>query len=94
MEKEKVIDGVPMSKWEEAFAICLANAIHSDDFSDLLFYDLYPNVHEEAAETEDEEEIDKIYNAKWNSVNKAFLEYFGREIFIKAMGRLPEEVIK
>ena len=94
MEKEKVIDGVSMSKWEEAFAICLAHAINSDYFSDLLFYNLYPNVHEEAAATEDEEEIDEIYNAKWNSVYKAFLEYFGREVFIKAIGRMPEEVIK
>lgn len=94
MKQEKVIDGVPMSKWEEAFAICLANAINSDDFSDLLFYNLYPNTHEEAAETEDEEKIVEIYNTKWNSVYKAFLEYFGREVFIKAMGRMPEEVIK
>lgn len=94
MENEKVIDGVSMSKWKEAFAICLVNAFHSDDFSDLLFYDLYPNVHEEAGETEDEEAIDEIYNSKWNSTYKAFLELFGRELFIKAVGRTPEEVIE
>ena len=94
MENEKVIDGVSMSKWREAFAICLANAFNSDDFSDLLFYDLYPNVHEEAGETEDEEAIDEIYNAKWNSAYKAFLEFFGEELFIKAVGRTPVEVIE
>ena len=95
MENEKVIDGVSMSKWNEAFAICLANAFSNDDFSDLLFYDLYPNTHEEASALgEDEEAIDDVYNSKWNSVYKAFLEIFGKELFIKAVGRTPEEVIE
>ena len=92
--EEKIIDGVPMNKWKEAFAICLVDAFNSDDFSDLLFYDLYPNVHEEAGDTEDEEAIDEIYNSKWNSTYKAFLEFFGEELFIKAVGRTPEEVIE
>lgn len=94
MENEKIIDGVSMIKWKEAFAICLADAFSNDDFSDLLFYNLYPNVHEEAGETEDEEAIDEIYNAKWNSAYKAFLELFGEELFIKAVGRTPKEVIE
>ena len=95
MKNEKVIDGVPMSKWKEAFAICLANAFNNDNFSDLLFYDLYPNTSEEAAALgEDEEAIDEVYNSKWNSVYKAFFELFGEELFIKAVCRTPEEVIE
>ena len=93
--ENKVIDGVSIDKWNEAFAICLANAIGSDDFSDLLFYDLYPNTHEEAAACgEDGEAMEEVYNSKWNSVYKAFLEIFGRENFIKAMYGTPEEIIK
>ena len=93
--ENKMIDGVSIDKWNEAFAICLANAFGDDSFSDLLFYDLYPNTAEEAAACgEDEEAMDEVYNSKWNSVYKAFLEIFGEELFIKAVGRTPEEVIK
>jgi hypothetical protein len=50
-----------------------------DYFSDILFFELYPNTAEEAANIpdEDEEAICDVYNSKWDMVDKAFKEVFG-----------------
>ena len=69
---EKMIGGIPVSKWRKAFAVAVNIAIDQDYFSDTLFYDLYPNIHEEAAALGD-----SVYGAKWNYVSEAFEEVFG-----------------
>ena len=69
---EKKIGGIPVSKWRKAFAVAVNIAIDQDYFSDTLFYDLYPNIHEEAAALGDD-----VYGAKWNYVKEAFEEVFG-----------------
>ena len=77
---EKMIGGIPVSKWRKAFALAVNIAIDQDYFSDTLFYDLYPNIHEEAVALglgDDEEAIDDLYNAKWDHVSEAFEEVFG-----------------
>jgi hypothetical protein len=78
---EKMIGGFPVSKWRKAFALAVNIAIDQDYFSDTLFYDLYPNIHEEAValglRDDDEEAIDDVYNAKWDYVDEAFKEVFG-----------------
>lgn len=77
---EKMIGGFPVSKWRKAFALAVNIAIDQDYFSDTLFYDLYPNIHEEAVALglgDDEEANDDLYNAKWDYVDEAFKEVFG-----------------
>ena len=86
---EKMIGGIPVSKWRKAFALAAAIAIDKDYFSDILFYDLYPNIYEEAAAAEKaadearlnglevDNAVDEVYHAKWDYVNEAFKEVFG-----------------
>lgn len=76
---EKMIGGISIERWKMAFAEAADIAINKDYFSDILFFDLYPNTSEEAAaiEEEDEELIDEVYNAKWEFVSEAFKEIFG-----------------
>lgn len=86
---EKMIGGISVSKWREAFAEAVAIAIEKDYFSDILFYGLYPHTHEEAAAAEkaaDEaglnglevsDAVDAVYHAKWDCVDEAFEEVFG-----------------
>jgi hypothetical protein len=77
---EKITVGnVSLEKWKAAFAIAVANSFGHDDFSDILFYDLYPNTSEEAANIaeDDEEKADEVYNEKWDYAYEAFKEIFG-----------------
>ena len=53
--EEKTIGGISLTKWRAAFAELCRVGMEKDYFSDTLFFDLYPNVHEEASQTEDEE---------------------------------------
>ena len=71
-----MIGGIPIDRWKMAFAEAADIAISKDYFSDILFFDLYPNTFKEAEE-ENEELVDEIYNAKWEFVDKAFKEIFG-----------------
>ena len=60
-----MIGGIPIERWREAFAYATSIAIDKDYFSDILFYELYPNASEEDS-----------YDEKWNFVNEAFKEIF------------------
>lgn len=79
---EKTVGNVSLEKWKVAFAIAVANSFDHDDFSDILFYDLYPNTIEEADNIveDDEEKADEIYNEKWDYTYEAFKEIFGIDI--------------
>ena len=76
---EKTVGNVSLEKWKVAFAIAVANSFDHDNFSDLLFFDLYPNISEEAANIagDDEEKVDDVYNEKWDYAYEAFKEIFG-----------------
>ena len=77
------IHGISKERWLAAFADAVRIAVDKDYFSDILFFDLYPNTHEKAAELneDDEEAICDIYNEKWNYVKDAFKEIFGEEMY-------------
>ena len=77
--EEKMIGGISISKWKEAFRELCENAIDKDDFSDILFYDLYPDTSAEAAaiDEDDEEAQYEVYNEKWKYVHEALKEVFG-----------------
>lgn len=61
---------LPKEKWVEAFAMAVNTAIDKDYFSDVLFYDLYPDAPQETEED---------YEALWAKVDEAFKEVFGIE---------------
>lgn len=77
--KDKVIGGISLETWKKAFGEAVAIAIDKDYFSDILFFNLYPNTSEEVAQAEeiDEDTVCDIYNEKWDYANKAFEEIFG-----------------
>ena len=77
--EDKIIGGISLEKWKAAFAELVANAIDHDDFSDILFFDLYPGTHEEAGaiDEDDEDAICDIYNEKWDYVDEAYEAIFG-----------------
>lgn len=77
--QQKIIGGISIERWRQAFAYAASIAIDKDYFSDTLFYDLYPGTYEEfdKVEEEDEEAIDDIFNEKWVFVDEAFKEIFG-----------------
>ena len=77
--KDKVIGGISLETWKKAFGKAAAIAMDNDYFSDILFFDLYPNASEEVAQIEeiDEDAACDIYNEKWNYANEAFEEVFG-----------------
>ena len=79
MNEKNIIGGISLEKWRAAFAELAANAIDHDDFSDILFFDLYPGTHEEAdaIDEDDEEAICDIYNEKWDYVDEAYEAIFG-----------------
>ena len=77
--KEKEIGGITITDWKSAFAELVRIAIDKDYFSDILYYELYPNIEEEIKDIEDEEEQDDIYNAKYDFVYEAFEEIFNEE---------------
>lgn len=75
----KTIGGISIDRWKMAFAEVADIAISKDYFSDILFFDLYPNTHEEAAAVREanKELANEIYNTKWEFVSEAFKEIFG-----------------
>jgi hypothetical protein len=77
--ENKIIGGISLDKWKEALGKAAAIAMDKDYFSDILFFELYPNIAEETAkiDEEDEEAICDIYNAKWEYADEAFKEVFG-----------------
>ena len=77
--KNKLIGGISLAAWKKAFGKAAAIALDNDYFSDILFFVLYPNTSEEAAQVEeiDEDAACDIYNEKWNYANEAFEEVFG-----------------
>ena len=77
--KQKMIGGVSIDRWKQAFANAAAIAIDNDYFSDILFYDLYPGTYDEYDKVKDENTdiADNIFNEKWKFVDEAFKEVFG-----------------
>lgn len=77
--KQKIIGGVSIDRWKQAFADVAAIAIDNDYFSDILFYDLYPGTYDEYDKVKDENTdiADNIFNGKWAFVDEAFKEVFG-----------------
>jgi hypothetical protein len=77
--ENKMIGGISIERWKEAFAELVNIAISKDYFSDILFFDLYPNTHDEAnaIDEDDEEAVCDIYNEKWNYVDEAYEAIFG-----------------
>ena len=79
--QQKMIGGISINRWKQAFADAAAIAIDKDYFSDILFYDLYPGTYDEYDKAEDEEEdedaVCDIFNEKWKFVDEAFKEVFG-----------------
>ena len=77
--KQKMIGGVSIDRWKQAFADVAAIAIDNDYFSDILFYDLYPGTYDEYDKVKDENTdiADNIFNEKWAFVDEAFKEVFG-----------------
>ena len=73
--EEKVIGGVSISKWKEAFRKLCEIVIDKDYFSDILYFDLYPNIDEELAAIDEDAQCD-IYNAKMNYAYEALKEIF------------------
>lgn len=76
--KEKMIGGISISRWKEAFRAMCEIAMDKDYFSDILFYDLYPNTDAEAAAIGDDDEDAQcdIYNEKWEYAYEALKEVF------------------
>ena len=77
--EEKVIGGIAISKWKEVFRELCEIAMDKDYFSDILFYDLYPETSAEAAAIDDDDEDAQcdVYNAKWEYVDEALDAIFG-----------------
>ena len=77
--KQKMIGGISIDRWKQAFANAAAIAIDNDYFSDILFYDLYPGTYDEYDKVKDENTdiADNIFNEKWKFVDEAFKEVFG-----------------
>lgn len=78
MENQKIIGGISIERWKRAFANAVEIAMDNDYFSDILFFDLYPDTHEEVAKIDEDAQCD-VYNSKWEYANKAFKEVFGVE---------------
>lgn len=67
---EKMIGGIPISKWKQAFANAVEIAIDKDYFTDELEYTLYPDGLPE----DKDGEVDWDYT--WRAVDEAFKEVF------------------
>jgi hypothetical protein len=74
--EEKMIGGISISEWKKAFRQLCEIAMDQDYFSDILFYDLYPNTDAEAAAIGDDNEDaqDKVYSEKWEYAYEALKE--------------------
>ena len=65
MSHGKELKTLPKEQWVKAFAMAVNTAIDKDYFSDVLFFDLYPDCED--------------YDAMWAKVDEAFKEVFGIE---------------
>ena len=62
------VPGLPREKWLRAFAVAVNIAIEKDYFSDILEYDLYPEV---------DSSDDQAWEEMWNHMDDAFQDIFG-----------------
>lgn len=62
------IPDLPREKWLRAFSVAVKIAIEKDYFSDILEYDLYPEV---------DSSDDQTWEEMWNHVDDAFQDIFG-----------------
>ena len=67
---EKMIGGIPISKWKLAFANTVKLAIDKDYFTDELEYTLYPNGLPKDKDGEDD------WDYAWRMVDEALKEIF------------------
>ena len=76
-ETEKMIGGIPKSKWVEAFADAVEIAIDKDYFSDILYYYLYEGKLPKEEDFENKDDYKAAFDALWANVDEAFKEVFG-----------------
>lgn len=69
--EEKMIGGISISKWKEAFLELCEIGIEKDYFSDILFFDLYPDIPADAKYS--------VYQEKWNYTREALKAIFKEE---------------
>ena len=62
------VPDLPREKWLRAFAVAVNIAIEKDYFSDILEYDLYPEV---------DSSDDQAWEEMWNHMDDAFQDIFG-----------------
>ena len=62
------VSDLPREKWLRAFAVAVNIAIEKDYFSDILEYDLYPEV---------DSSDDQAWEEMWNHMDDAFQDIFG-----------------
>ena len=62
------VPDLPSEKWLRAFAVAVNIAIEKDYFSDILEYDLYPEV---------DSSDDQAWEEMWNHMDDAFQDIFG-----------------
>lgn len=81
MENQKIIGGISIERWKRAFAAAAEFAMDNDYFTNILFFDLYPDTDEEVAKIDEDDEDAQydVYNSKWEYAEKAFKEVFGVE---------------
>ena len=79
--KQKMIGGISIERWKQAFADVAAIAIDNDYLSDISFYDLYPGTYDEYYKVKEanEDAADDVFNEKWAFVDEAFKEVFDVE---------------
>ena len=75
------IGNVSIEKWKRAFAAAAEIAISKEYFDDILYGDLYPNIHKEIAGIEDEDIQDDIYNEKMDFAEEAFEKIFNVKLY-------------
>lgn len=74
--EEKIIGGISISKWKEVFRSLCETAMDKDYFSDILFYDLYPDTGAEPAAIDEDDEKYNPYSEKWKYAYEALREIF------------------
>lgn len=62
------VPDLPREKWLRAFAVAVNIAIEKDYFSNILEYDLYPEV---------DSSDDQAWEEMWNHMDDAFQDIFG-----------------
>ena len=62
------VPDLPREKWLRAFAVAVNIAVEKDYFSDILEYDLYPEV---------DSSDDQAWEEMWNHIDDAFQDIFG-----------------